>query len=58
MANPLGDYQWSQRYYLVDMGPVAFEPHNFVIQLLGQQGMGGLCTLHGHHGGHGAHRVA
>ncbi len=41
-ANPLGDYTWSQRYYLVDVGPYAFEPHNFVIQLLGQQGIVGF----------------
>lgn len=43
VANPLGDYQWSQRYYLVYVGPDNFEPHNFVIQLLGQQGIVGFA---------------
>ena len=38
VANPLGDYQWSGRYYLVDLGPDAFEPHNFVIQLWDNRG--------------------
>ena len=47
VAHPLGDYQWSQRYYLVDMGPDAFEPHNFVIQLLGQQGIVGFAFFAG-----------
>ena len=39
VAHPLGDYVWSGRYYLVDPGHMHFEPHNFVIQLLGQQGI-------------------
>jgi O-antigen ligase len=38
-AHPLGDYTWSQRYYLVDVGADTFEPHNFIVQLLGQQGI-------------------
>jgi O-antigen ligase len=43
LAHPLGDYTWSQQYYLVDLGPDnSFEPHNFVIQLLGQQGIVGF----------------
>ena len=37
-ANPLGDYVWSRAYYLVDLGDAAFEPHNFVIQVLDKQG--------------------
>jgi O-antigen ligase len=47
VAHPLGDYQWSGRYYLVDVGPYAFEPHNFVIQLLGQQGIVGFTLVTG-----------
>ena len=39
VENPLGDFQWSQRYYLVYVGAGNFEPHNFVIQLLGQEGI-------------------
>jgi O-antigen ligase len=46
-AHPLGDYTWSQRYYLVDMGPNAFEPHNFIVQLLGQQGIVGFALFAG-----------
>jgi O-antigen ligase len=43
LAHPLGDYTWSQQYYLVDLGPDnSFEPHSFVIQLLGQQGIVGF----------------
>jgi len=38
VENPLGDYVWSGRFYLVDV-EYGFEPHNFVIQLLGQQGI-------------------
>lgn len=38
VANPLGDHVWSGRFYLVDVED-GFEPHNFVIQLLGQQGI-------------------
>ena len=45
VANPLGDYTWSQRYYLTDLGSYAFEPHNFVIQLLGQQGVVGFALF-------------
>jgi O-antigen ligase len=45
VANPLGDYVWSGRYYLVDVGPDAFEPHSFVIQLLGQQGIVGFTLF-------------
>ena len=47
LANPLGDYQWSQRYYLVYVGRDNFEPHNFVIQLLGQQGIVGFACFAG-----------
>ena len=40
MTQPLGDYVWTGRYYLVDfgVGTTAFEPHNFVIQALDEQG--------------------
>ena len=43
-VHPLGDYVWTQRYYLVDLGKQGFEPHNFVIQTLDKQGVvsGGL----------------
>lgn len=44
-ANPLGDYTWSQRFYLVDLGPEPFEPHNFVVQILGQQGIVGFAFI-------------
>lgn len=44
VAHPLGDYTWSHQLYLVDLGPnESFEPHNFVIQLLGQQGIVGFA---------------
>lgn len=35
---PLGDYVWTRRYYLVDLGKDGFEPHNFVIGALDKQG--------------------
>jgi O-antigen ligase len=38
-AHPLGDYTWNQQYYLVNVGSATFEPHNFIVQLLGQQGI-------------------
>lgn len=47
VANPLGDYVWSGRYYLVDPVGQNFEPHNFVIQLLGQQGILGSILFIG-----------
>jgi O-antigen ligase len=47
VANPLSDFQWSGRYYLVDVGPADFEPHNFVIQLLAQQGIVGFTLFAG-----------
>jgi O-antigen ligase len=47
VAHPLGDYQWNQSYYLVYVGPDNFEPHNFVIQLLGQQGIVGFAFFAG-----------
>ncbi len=43
VANPLGDYTWSHRYYLVNVGPEDFEPHNFIVQILSQQGIVGLA---------------
>jgi O-Antigen ligase len=46
VANPLGDHAWNQRYYLVDL-PEPFEPHNFVIQILGQQGIIGFAFFAG-----------
>ena len=45
VANPLGDYAWSHRYYLVDVGPDNFEPHNFVVQVLAEQGIVGLALI-------------
>lgn len=42
VANPLGDHVWSQRFYLVYV-PDPFEPHNFVIQFLDQQGIVGFA---------------
>lgn len=45
--HPLGDYTWSGRYYLVDLGGNDFEPHNFVVQFLSQQGIVGLAFLLG-----------
>lgn len=48
VENPLGDYQWSGRYYLVSLGPGQdFPPHNFVIELLGQQGIVGFALFAG-----------
>lgn len=35
---PLGDYVWTRRYYLVDLGSKGFEPHNFVVAALDTQG--------------------
>jgi O-antigen ligase len=45
VAHPLGDYAWNQQYYLVDLGPDAFEPHNFIVQLLDEQGIVGLAMV-------------
>lgn len=44
VAHPLGDHVWTQRYYLVDV-PWAFEPHNFVIQILNAQGIVGFVFI-------------
>jgi len=41
--HPLGDYIWSQRYYLVSFGERDFAPHNMVVQLLVTQGV--VATL-------------
>jgi hypothetical protein len=38
MSHPLGDYIWSQRYYLVNVN-YDFAPHNFVVQMLDIQGI-------------------
>jgi hypothetical protein len=38
MTQPFGDYVWAQRYYLVNLRTLNFEPHNFVIQALDEQG--------------------
>jgi len=46
VEHPLGDYAWSGRFYLVDLD-YPFEPHNFVIQLLGQQGIVGFALVAG-----------
>ena len=43
VENPLGDYSWSHRYYLVNLGAADFEPHNFVVQLLAEQGIVGFA---------------
>ena len=45
VANPLGDYTWSHRNYLVNAGPADFEPHNFVVQILAQQGIVGFALI-------------
>ena len=37
-AHPFGDYTWNQRYYLVNLAD-PFEPHNFVVQFLDEQGI-------------------
>jgi len=42
VANPLGDHAWNQRFYLVDLTD-PFEPHNFVIQILDEQGIVGFA---------------
>jgi O-antigen ligase len=42
VAYPLGDFTWNQRYYLVDLAD-PFEPHNFVVQLLDEQGIVGFA---------------
>jgi O-antigen ligase len=42
VANPLGDHVWNQRFYLVYLRD-PFEPHNFVIQILNQQGIVGFA---------------
>ena len=44
-TQPLGDYVWTQRFYLVDLGSEGFEPHNFVIQALDKQGWVSACLL-------------
>ncbi len=45
VQNPVGDYAWSHRYYLVDLSSAGgdFEPHNFVVQLLAEQGIVGFA---------------
>ena len=40
--HPLGDHAWNQRFYLMDL-PDPFPPHNFVVQLLNEQGIVGLA---------------
>lgn len=37
-VHPLGDYVWNRQYYLIDVGPDAFDPHNWVIMALNTQG--------------------
>ena len=37
-VHPLGDYVWTGKYYLVNLGKEGFEPHNFVIGALDKQG--------------------
>jgi len=44
VAYPLGDYTWNQRYYLVDLA-YPFEPHNFVVQILDEQGIVGFALF-------------
>ena len=46
VANPLGDHTWNQRYYLIDLQQ-PFEPHNFVMQILDQQGLVGFAFFTG-----------
>ena len=45
MANPLGDFAWSHRRYLVKLGRGDFEPHNFVAQILSEQGIVGFAFV-------------
>jgi len=42
VEHPLGDYIWTHRYYLVNVGR-DYAPHNFVVQLLSSQGI--VATL-------------
>ena len=44
VAHPLGDHAWNQRFYLIDV-PDPFEPHNFVIQILDEQGIVGFTLF-------------
>ncbi len=44
VAHPLGDHAWNQRFYLVDL-PDPFEPHNFVVQILDEQGIVGFTLF-------------
>jgi O-antigen ligase len=44
VANPLGDHVWNRRYYLVDLQD-PFPPHNFVVQILDEQGIVGFAFL-------------
>ncbi len=37
-VHPLGDYVWTRQYYLVDLGPNPFGPHNWIIYALNSQG--------------------
>lgn len=46
VANPLGDHAWNQRFYLVDLKD-PFEPHNFVVQILDEQGIVGFAFFAG-----------
>jgi len=45
MANPLGDFSWSHRHYLVYLARGDFEPHNFVAQILSEQGIVGFAFI-------------
>jgi O-antigen ligase len=44
VAHPFGDYVWSQRHYLVYVRD-DFEPHNFVVQILDEQGIIGFALF-------------
>lgn len=40
-ARPVNDYLWSWRYYLVNL-PLAYQPHNFVLEIGVTEGVAGL----------------
>lgn len=48
LAHPLGDYTWSHQLFLVKLpANESFEPHNFMIQLLDEQGIVGFALFMG-----------
>lgn len=41
-ARPVNDYLWSWRYYLIDL-PLAYEPHNFMLEIGVTEGIAGMA---------------